>query len=180
MIDFILKRSRRTRRMTIAVRHTGEVIVTVPHFASPKIAENFVKLKSDWIKKTQARLKKRFEGKEILQQSKREFNSQKLRALGFVKERLMHYNKIYNFKIGDIRIKNHSSRWGSCSARGNLNFNYNLINLPQELADYIIVHELCHLKEFNHSKQFWDLMAVALPNWKSLRKKLRHDYISIK
>jgi hypothetical protein len=64
-------------------------------------------------------------------------------------------------------------RWGSCSKKGNLNFNYKIALLPQRHSDYVIVHELCHLREFNHSKKFWDLVEQAVPNHRALRTELK-------
>jgi predicted metal-dependent hydrolase len=89
-----------------------------------------------------------------------------------VRARLEHFNQFYNFKWKRVAIKNHKSRWGSCSSRGNLNFNFRLVLLPEPLADYVIAHELCHLGEFNHSKRFWALVAKTLPDWQSRRAKL--------
>ena len=94
-------------------------------------------------------------------------------ARALARNRLAHFNSFYNFPIGKLFIKNHKSRWGSCSSRGNLNFNYKIVLLPPEVADYIIVHELCHLKEFNHSPKFWALVAQTLPNHLALRHHLR-------
>jgi predicted metal-dependent hydrolase len=178
-LDYKIKRSKRARKGSIVVTYTGEVIVTVPYLASTYLTDRFVQKRSEWIRKTQEHLKKKFENKNILKQSRQDFKNKKSAALRLVSERLKHFNAVYNLKINNIKIKNHASRWGSCSSKGNLNFNYTIINLPQELADYIIVHELCHLKELNHSKKFWDLVAIAIPNWKVLRKKLKHDYITI-
>jgi len=65
------------------------------------------------------------------------------------------------------------SRWGSCSVSGNLNFNYKLIHLPEDIAEYIVAHELCHLAEFNHSKKFWELVSKTIPDHKLRRKRLK-------
>lgn len=94
-------------------------------------------------------------------------------ARRFVENRLSFFNKFYNFKINRVAIKNQSTRWGSCSSRGNLNFNYKIIYLRKELADYLIVHELCHLGELNHSKRFWALVKQTVPNFVEINKELR-------
>lgn len=95
-------------------------------------------------------------------------------ARRLVVERIAHFNTIYGVVIARISIRNQKTRWGSASKKGNLNFHHAIIHLPPELADLIIVHELCHLKEFSHSKKFWDLVALAVPNWRELRRKLRN------
>ena len=87
--------------------------------------------------------------------------------------RFEYFNKFYSYKWNRIFIKNQKTRWGSCSKRGNLNFNYRIALLPPEAADYIIVHELCHLKEFNHSRNFWKLVEQQIPNYKILHKALK-------
>lgn len=97
------------------------------------------------------------------------------RALALVTSRLAYFNAFYNFKYNKITIRNQTSRWGSCSRRGNLNFNYRIALIDPELADYVIVHELCHLGEFNHSPKFWELVARTMPEWRRVRKKLREE-----
>jgi hypothetical protein len=92
-----------------------------------------------------------------------------------VRARLEYFNTFYNFSYKKITIRNQASRWGSCSRRGNINFNYRIALISPELADYVIVHELCHLGEFNHSQKFWDLVERTIPNWKSLRKRLQDE-----
>lgn len=111
-------------------------------------------------------------------------------ALALVNSRAAHFSNLYNsifadphhpgheayrgkFSYKKITIRNQSSRWGSCSRKGNMNFNYRIALLPSEFADYIIVHELCHLAEFNHSKKFWDLVEMTVPNWQKLRNELK-------
>jgi hypothetical protein len=94
-------------------------------------------------------------------------------ARNMVDFKIDYFNKFYKFQINRIAIKNTKTRWGSCSSKGNLNFNYKIIFLKKELADYLIVHELCHLGELNHSKKFWNLVKKTLPNYIELNKELR-------
>ncbi len=87
--------------------------------------------------------------------------------------RLAYFNRLYDFKWNRVAIKNTKRRWGSCSKKGNLNFCYKVALLPQELADYVIVHELCHLGQFNHSKDFWKLVEKSIPNYGVIRTSLK-------
>lgn len=102
----------------------------------------------------------------------REYLKHKEEARRLVKEKLEYFNTFYNFNYGRIAIKNHKRRWGSCSEKGNLNFNYRIVFLPSHLQNYLIVHELSHLGEFNHSPAFWSLVAKVLPDWQKSRKEL--------
>ena len=106
-------------------------------------------------------------------QSTKHYLAHKEMTRGFVHERLALYNVHYNFSYKRVFIKNQKSCWGSCSERGNLNFNYKLVFLSSHLADYVIVHELCHLAELNHSPRFWSLVAEACPEYKKCRKELK-------
>ncbi|MCC2631142.1 MAG: putative metal-dependent hydrolase [Candidatus Paceibacter sp.] len=178
-MNYTIKRHKRARRVTISVHANGAVTVTVPMRADLAKAAHFIKAKEPWIIQTQEKLKKRFEGKTPLKQSRSEYQALKKQTLAFVQERIAHYNKHYNFKFGRISIRMQKSRWGSCSRKGNLNFNYKLVQLPQSLADYIVVHELCHLKQFNHSIHFWNLVAEAIPDHKARRAELRKKYIHV-
>jgi predicted metal-dependent hydrolase len=101
------------------------------------------------------------------------YDEHKERARVLVHERLMYWNAFYNCVYNKVAIRNQSTRWGSCSAKKNLNFNYRIALLPQELMDYVIVHELCHLIEFNHSPAFWACMARALPDHEVRKEALR-------
>jgi len=88
-----------------------------------------------------------------------------------------YFNAMYGLRCNRITIRNQKTRWGSCSRKGNLNFNYKIALLPQRLADYIIVHELCHLGEFNHSRKFWALVAQTMPDHVDLRKELKKNRV---
>jgi predicted metal-dependent hydrolase len=111
--------------------------------------------------------------------SKSEYLKYKNQALELVRNKLEYFNKFYNFKYNKVTVRNQSTRWGSCSKSGNLNFNHKLALLPENLVDYVVVHELCHLGEFNHSKNFWDLVARTVPDFKERRQELRIKSINL-
>ncbi len=83
----------------------------------------------------------------------------------------------YNFKYNKISIKNMTSRWGSCSTKKNLSFNLKLMYFKPKIIEYVIVHELCHLKEMNHSKNFWLLVEDIIPDYKICRKKIKTFFL---
>lgn len=90
----------------------------------------------------------------------------KARAKKIIQERLRHFNQEYSFVFERVAVKDLRSRWGSCSSKKNLNFHYKLLFLPVELLDYVVVHELCHLVEMNHSYKFWQLVGKTIPDYK--------------
>lgn len=90
-----------------------------------------------------------------------------------VHAKLAYWNQFYHFSYNRVSIRNQSTRWGSCSSKGNLNFNYRIVHLPERLADYLIVHELCHLGQMNHSANFWNLVAQTIPDYEQCRADLQ-------
>ena len=169
--NYTIKKNKRSKVVRISVRD-GEVVVTMPWRLPKFVAEKFVESKKGWIEEKLKEQKLR--PKKLLSQySVKDFNEHKERALTFVLDRVKHFNTFYGFEIGDITIRNQKSRWGSCSSKKNLNFNYKIILLPLALADYIIVHELCHLQEMNHGKNFWDLVAKQIEDYKERVKNLK-------
>lgn len=94
-------------------------------------------------------------------------------ARALVHARLEHFNQYYNFPYNKVAIRNQKTRWGSCSSKGNLNFSVRILTLPPEAQDYLIIHELCHLKEFNHSARFWALVAQECPDYKRIRASMK-------
>lgn len=89
--------------------------------------------------------------------------------------RVSYYEKIIGVTHNVIHIRDQKTRWGSCSSKGNLNFNWRLMLAPPRVLDYVVVHELCHRKEMNHSKAFWNAVETVLPDYKELRKWLRDN-----
>jgi predicted metal-dependent hydrolase len=106
--------------------------------------------------------------------SRKLYLANKEAARTLITERIVHFNRHYQVPVRRIAVKNLKSRWGSCSRKGNLNFNYKLLFLEPELRDYVIVHELCHLKEFNHSPKFWARVAEVIPEYKDRVRRLRN------
>lgn len=97
----------------------------------------------------------------------------KEKARAIVHERVNHWAPKIGVTPGRIAIRDQRSRWGSCSTNGNLNFNYRIVHIPLELVDYIIVHELCHLLEFNHSERFWAHVEAHVPSYELHKTALR-------
>ena len=94
-------------------------------------------------------------------------------ALKRIRERLDYYGPRIGRAPGRVAIREQKSRWGSCSRKGNLNFNWKLIMAPPQALDYVVVHELCHLHEFNHSPRFWALVAAQMPDYEVWKKWLK-------
>lgn len=173
-IDYTLKVSRRAKRMRLAIYCDGNFVVTVPQNINENIIEKFILKKSQWII-NKLEYFKNISGQVFRRSGKKEYKEYKDRALSLAEKRIDYFNSVYSFKFNKINIKNQKTRWGSCSKKGNLNFNYKIALLPERLADYIIVHELCHLKEFNHSRKFWNLVAKIMPDYLGTRNELKNS-----
>lgn len=165
----------RSKRMRLVIHHDGRVIITTGKRVSDEAVQSFLKEKSSWIKDKVTYFKNNPKTSLTLKADEEVFLYKK-KALEIVKERLLHFNLYYNYAYGKVTIKDTKGRWGSCSSKGNLNFNYKIALLPRELADYIVVHELCHLKEMNHGERFWALVEKQMPHHKQLRKELK-EYV---
>lgn len=155
----------------MTVHQDGRVVVTVPKRASMRAAREFAAEQEEWIRRAQAKQARK---KLIpLGVSVDDYHSYRDQALEVVHERLVHFNQAYGFSFGTVRVKRQKTRWGSCSANGNLNFNFKLLFLPEPVRDYVIVHELCHLSQLNHSPRFWNLVAQCVPDYREQRAQLR-------
>ncbi len=175
-LEYIVRFSDKAKRARITINRNGEVILTKPKRVSLESAISFLISKSSWVFKSLEKFKN-LPNRLDTKNTKKEYLENKNKALALAKERLEDFNKIYHFKWSKITIKNQKSRWGSCSRRGNLNFNYKIALIPSHICDYIIVHELCHLKEFNHSQRFWDLVAIAIPDYLVIKKELKGELV---
>ncbi len=170
LFEYKLIKRKGHKNFSLSVHAGRNIILTVPKYTSNKKAEKFILSKKKWLKKIFENVDyNNFDGEEERKKYKKHKESSRI----FVKKRLKELNKIYNFKYKRISIRLNRTRWGSCSSAGNLNFDYRILFLEPELQDYLLVHELCHLREMNHSKEFWKLVEVGVPNYKYLRNKLK-------
>ncbi len=172
MIAYTLRKYRRSRRIRLSVHADGRVVVTAPLRVSVRAVEEFVQEKTPWVEEKLAAFAP-LGLEKTARRSRAEYLKHKEAARTLARTRLAHFSALYGIAHGSVSIRNQSTRWGSCSRKGNLNFNYKIALLPSELADYVIVHELAHVREFNHSKRFWDLVAYTIPNHKDARTRLR-------
>lgn len=171
-IVYTHKKSKTSSSIKLAVYKNGDFIVTSPFFVSESSVYNFIIAKASWILKKIEYFKNKPQKERIIHTAG-EIIAYKKQAEYILSKRLLHFNAHYNFSYNRVTIKNVTTRWGSCSSKSNLNFNYKMALLPEELVDYIVVHELCHLREMNHSKKFWQLVEEKIPNHKELRKQLK-------
>lgn len=177
-IPYELRRRANTRSVRVSVFPGGEVRVTAPVLLPTLFISRFLRGKGEWILKEQARMHD-VPKRKTKAEARGAYLANKESARALILERLQYFNKHYGYLYQRISIRDQHSRWGSCSRKGNLNFNYRLLFIPSALSDYVIVHELCHLKEFNHSKKFWALVGECIPDYDALRKRLQqHQHVS--
>jgi len=175
-VAYCLKTSARTRNLRVVVKSGGEVFASKPELFPDFLVARFLRQKANWILGKIAESKSQ---KSLLPPARRrEFLEHRPAARRLVFDKIAELSAVYGFKYNRVAIRNQRTRWGSCSAKGNLNFNYRMVFLPDRLAGYIVAHELCHLKEFNHSPRFWALLAIAFPDQKNLRRELKNYHLS--
>lgn len=166
-----VRKSHQSKRVRIIVRPGGEVTVTAPLSVSDVRLFQFLEAKRGWIGEKRRVMKE--QQNEDIQGTPEEYQAYREQAKALAEERLAYWNQRYGFHWNRVTIRNQKTRWGSCSKAGNLSFSYKIALLSQEQTDYIIVHELCHLGEFNHSHKFWALVAKAIPDYSKLRHSLK-------
>ncbi|MDQ1284314.1 MAG: hypothetical protein QG620_662 [Patescibacteria group bacterium] len=171
-IEYRLKKSRRARSVRLSVSCEGAVSLTIPWRLSLERGKEFLYDKINWIIEKVDYFEKH-KDKRLPKSTRSDYLANKWRALEAARERAKYFNQFYRFSFANISIRDQKTRWGSCSRKGNLSFSWKIILLNDVQRDYIIVHELCHLKEFNHSANFWQLVEKTVPEYKKIRKEIR-------
>ncbi len=175
-IPYTHRKSVRARRMRLAVHRDGSVVLTTPVRSAEYFGERFVYRHARWLL---AKLRF-FRGlppvNPVARYGRREYLAHKEEARELVMQKIAEFNARFGdapATYGRVSIKDQKTCWGSCSRKGNLNFNYKILFLPTHLQDYVIVHELAHLRELSHSRRFWAVVGSVVPDYAARRRELR-------
>jgi hypothetical protein len=167
VVQFYFVRHRRARRYLLRVEADGRVRVTIPRGGSRREADAFAFRHLDWIARQRARLPALpslglEERRALIRRAKQE-----------LPPRLMQLAAAQGLEVSRVSIRNQRSRWGSCGRDGHICLNWRLVRMPEWVRDYVIVHELMHLRRMDHSPAYWKLVARAVPDYETARRWLR-------
>lgn len=177
-ITIEIQRSRR-KSLVIEVGPGGKVIVKAPLLYPARDIERFVIQKETWIRRKLSEQKRKQKTLEERNRYLTPFTEDEIRqmqsdARRIIPGRVAYYAPIVGVTYNRIAIRGQKTRWGSCSSKGNLNFNFLLTKVPEDVLDYVVVHELCHRKHMNHSREFWNEVARVVPDYREKKKWLRN------
>lgn len=176
-IDISVVRSRR-RSIGLEVRPDGSVILRMPNRLPKREALAFLQSKEAWLRKAVAQVEAResfAEAAGLEPLTEEELSALTRAARAYFTEKCAWLAPVVGVDYGRISIRHQKTRWGSCSSKGNLNFNCLLMLAPEEVRDYVVVHELCHRKEMNHSRRFWTEVAKVVPDYKEKERWLKEN-----
>lgn len=168
----------RSKRKTIVieVRQDGSVIVRSPMRATKKEIALFVEKKRDWIEKNVKKMRERMDSCGANEKlTDREIAELKMRARLYIPGVVYECAQKMGVGYKRVSIRCQKTLWGSCTSKGNLSFNCLLMMLPEDVIGYVIIHELCHLREMNHSRRFWAEVERYCPDYRRLRKQLKTE-----
>jgi len=176
-IPYEIKKTSR-KSYAIAVKAGGVVVVKMPKYGSVGFAKKMVSDRADWVYESYLKMKEiepKKSAKDKSDYEKRLEEPYRKAAKEYIPKRVAYYADLLGVTYGTISIRDQKTRWGSCSTKGNLNFNYRLMLAPPKVLDYVVVHELCHRKEMNHSPKFWAHVESVMPDYKEYRKWLKKN-----
>lgn len=170
-MEFI--RHPRARRYVIRVRPDGTVRVTVPRWGSRRHAELFAEQQRPWIERQRTQALERTAGRETY--TPEAVKALRLQAARDLPARLLSLAEHHGLHVSRVSVRNQRSRWGSCSPSGHICLNWRLVLMPEAVREYVLIHELMHLRRLDHSRHFWRLVAHACPNFENARQWLRQN-----
>lgn len=172
--SFVFIRHPRARRYVIRVRPDGSVRVTVPRWGSKRQAEDFAEQQRSWIDRQRQRVAERQPHAESLYSAEalKEFRARAKRELPEALHRLA---AMHGLKVARVSVRNQRQRWGSCSPNAHICLNWRLVLMPDCVREYVLIHELMHLRRLDHSQAFWKLVAAACPGHTGARQWLRDN-----
>lgn len=171
-IGFVhLYKVKNAKNLRIILKPNRPPRVTVPFRLPFKVAENFLHSKISWLQENFEKIKQLENKKQKIDE--KDIETLRLKAKNYIPERVKQLSEKHNLSYNRVFIKNLKSRWGSCSAKNNINLNLHLMNLPTKLIDYVILHELAHTKERNHGKNFWNLLSSLVFEARELNRELK-------
>jgi len=175
-IEFTLVRSRR-KTFAVQILEDGSVVVRAPLLATDEQARRLVEDKANWIRRKKARFLRHNSAAEKMggKLSEEELKELKVRARKLIPGRVEAYAPVVGVSYGRVTVRAQKTRWGSCTTGGNLNFNCLLMLAPAEVLDSVVVHELCHIKEPNHSERFYEEVRRAYPNYDKCSRWLKNN-----
>jgi len=159
-------RHRRARRYLLRVEHDGRVRVTIPRGGSKREADAFVRRHTDWVARQRERLTPPAVGAA-------ERTALRQRAREDLPARLLEIAAALGLTVTGVSIRNQRTRWGSCGRDGKISLNWRLVLMPPAVRDYVLIHELMHLRRLDHSPAYWKLVAAACPGYREARQWLR-------
>jgi predicted metal-dependent hydrolase len=173
----VFVRHPRARRYLIRVTPEGTVRVTVPRWGSKREAERFAEREGAWIEAQLRRVETDRDRRSSAEPGLGEVEQRALRARATreLPARLLELAARFGLTVSRISIRNQRWRWGSCSRSGRICLNWRLVTMPDSVRDYVLIHELMHLKRLDHSPKFWKLVAAACPGYEEARAWLRNQ-----
>lgn len=163
------------KSLGLEVRDANTVLARIPTRVSDRELKAFVENHRSWILEKTEVMAEREEKRKSTPAPPPELLSKtdRMKIQLKIGKRVRHYCEAMGVTVGYVTVKNQKTRWGSCSAKGNVNFNYQLAFLPDELLDYVVIHELAHRRHMNHSRAFWAEVEKYCPNYLERREQLK-------
>lgn len=172
----IIKSNRKS--FSLEIKPNLEIICRVPNRASKKEIEDFISKHENWLEKHIEKIEENENKNPTNNLSQEEIKALSKRAKEYIPQRVEFFANQMGIEYGNITIRTQKTRWGSCSSKKNLNFNCLLMLTDLDIIDYVVVHELCHIKEMNHSQKFWAEVERVLPEYKETRRRLKEIRIN--